>query len=244
MLLNAKNSWPNPGRLNVDGFVYEHIDSEASPNAEVQLQWLARQSADRFVSQPYEQLATVFRNMGLERDARAVLIQKNREQARHLHWRPEWLWYGFFGKVIDYGYRPWRAFYISLVVIAIGWFAFRVGYDWKLMTPTGSEPYPTEKQGKTTAEKDQQRTISPDYPKFNAFVYSVETFVPLLKLGIGERWAPNAHSGPPLNVGSLGYLGFPRTGGSLLRYYLWFHIVAGWVLTTLWIGGLTGLVKT
>jgi hypothetical protein len=30
MLLNAENSWPNPGRLNVEGFVYEQIDSEVS----------------------------------------------------------------------------------------------------------------------------------------------------------------------------------------------------------------------
>jgi hypothetical protein len=27
------------------------------------------------------------------------------------------------------------------------------------------------------------------------------------------------------------------------RMRLWFHIILGWVLTTLWAGGLTGLVK-
>jgi hypothetical protein len=67
--------------------------------------------------------------------------------------------------------------------------------------------------------------------------------VPLLKLGIGEHWVSNAHNGPILNVGFLGYLGFPRTGGRFLRYYLWFQIIAGWILTSLWVGGLTGLVK-
>jgi hypothetical protein len=59
--------------------------------------------------------------------------------------------------------------------------------------------------------------------------------------GIGERWTPNAYSGAPLNVGVIGSLGFPKTWGSLLRCYLWCHIIAGWVLTTLWVGGLTGL---
>jgi hypothetical protein len=36
----------------------------------------------------------------------------------------------------------------------------------------------------------------------------------------------------------------PLKSGSLLRCYFWFHIIAGWILTTLWVGGLTGLLKT
>jgi hypothetical protein len=101
-----------------------------------------------------------------------------------------------------------------------------------------------EKDGARRQSKNGTPRVSEDYPKFNPFVYSVETFVPLVKLGIGEKWTPNANRGAPLNVGTLGLLGFPRTWGSLLRYYLWFHIIAGWVLTTLWVGGLTGLAKT
>jgi hypothetical protein len=61
----------------------------------------------------------------------------------------------------------------------------------------------------------------------------------VLKLGISDHWVPNANSGVPVNLGIA-----VSTTGSLLRYYLWFHIIAGWVLTTLWVGGITGLVKT
>jgi hypothetical protein len=71
--------------------------------------------------------------------------------------------------------------------------------------------------------------VSSDYPKFNAFVYSLETFLALVQFGIGERWTLNANLG---------------IAGSVLRYYLRIHITAGWVLTTLWIGGLTRLLKT
>jgi len=35
-----------------------------------------------------------------------------------------------------------------------------------------------------------------------------------------------------------------RKFGGFLRLWFWFEIIAGWVLTTLFIMGLTGLVKT
>jgi hypothetical protein len=192
--------------------------------------------------------------MGLEEDARKVMIAKNEEHRRHLHapiWGPErpwdwvssvfeWCWYKGLGKIIGYGYHPWNAFVISIFVICIGWFIFEWGYQSNLIIPTGDKAYVAEKDGTRRLSKNGTPQISEDYPKFNSFVYSAETFVPLLKLGIGERWVPNANRGESLG---LGFVRFPRLG-SLLRYYLWFHIIAGWVLTTLWVGGLTGLVKT
>jgi hypothetical protein len=75
-------------------------------------------------------------------------------------------------------------------------------------------------------------------------MYSVETFVPFLKLGIGERWAPNANIGSTLFSGMPAKMGLPRNYGCLLRDYMWLHIVLGWILGTLWIGGLTKLLKT
>jgi hypothetical protein len=95
----------------------------------VQLNWLKLQPPDHFLSQPFEQLAAVFRKMGLEDDARKVMIAKNKDHAAHLNWRPAWLWYGFFGKLIGYGYRPWRAFWISLFLIGIGCWLFNAGYN-------------------------------------------------------------------------------------------------------------------
>jgi len=32
--------------------------------------------------------------------------------------------------------------------------------------------------------------------------------------------------------------------GKYLRYYLWFEVIAGWILTTLLVVSLTGLVRT
>ena len=73
---------------------------------------------------------------------------------------------------------------------------------------------------------------------------TLETFVPLLKLGMSEYWTPNAKRGAPLDLGALNKHGFRTNWGSAIRDYMWLHIILGWVLTTLWIGALAGLVKT
>jgi hypothetical protein len=267
-VFHDKKSWPNEGNLFLDGFVYYQFDDRVSQDVEVQLQWLHLQKrdtgTDTFSSQPYEQLAAVFRGRGLKEEAQQVMIEKNKEHGRYLkkhgrhlrapNWRPlTWLdwfsglwqffWYHVFGNaLVGYGYRPGRAFGWSLLVIVIGYAFFELGYDSELITPTKAEAYLLEKDG-TKRLKNGKPQISENYPKFNSFVYSLETFVPLLKLGMSEYWTPNAKRGAPLDFCALNKL-FPRTWGSAIRDYMWLHIILGWVLTTLWIGALAGLVKT
>src|SRR5271165_6001954 len=147
-LLNHKKScWPKPGKLLLNGFVYDQIDDKADANpelelADVQLLWLHQQPRKRlFSSQPYEQLAVVLRKRGLPEQARKVMIEMNKDHGTLLNWRPAWLWYGFFGKLICYGYRPFRAFWLSLVVIGIGWLVFSTSYRSHLITPTDDKAY-------------------------------------------------------------------------------------------------------
>jgi thiosulfate reductase cytochrome b subunit len=132
-----------------------------------------------------------------------------------------------------YGYLPGRAFKISLGFILFGWMLFGVGYRRRIVVPTDrSRAYP----------KDAARAhrLSEDYPEFNAFIYSLEKFVPLLSLEVGQHWLPDANRGKQFRLRNWNLL----TTGSLLRCYLWFHIISGWILTALWLGALTGLVKT
>lgn len=68
----------------------------------------------------------------------------------------------------------------------------------------------------------------PPYAPFNAFIYALEKFVPLVKLDMGDFWIPDAND----------------RFGRLLLVFLHFYIFAGWVLTTLWFAGLTGILKT
>ena len=189
--------------------------------------------------------------MGFQEDAGKVMMAKNEEagdsaitealntigkdlsKKRYLKVLPDLLaaiwdfcWYDFFGKFIGYGYTPWNAFYASLIIVVFGSFLFKAAYAAGIIIPK--------------VDGLSRRQLLETYPKFNACIYSLETFVPLVKLGVGDYWIPNAHAGAALRIGRKGLLKF----GSLLRAYFWFHIAAGWVLTTLWVGGFTGLIKS
>jgi hypothetical protein len=213
-LFNDEKSWPEKRNLLISGFVFDAFDDRVETSAEVQLGWLHRQPRDKFLSQPYEQLAAVLQRRGLEENARKVRIVKNKEHERHVRWRLRWLWYGFLGKAMGYGYCPWRALWISLCVIVFGWVVFAYAYNHDIITPSDEKAY-----------VPGTRQLTELYPRFNAFVYSLEMFVPLLKLGMSQYWAPNATRSTPLPLCNQR---LQITGGGLLRGYLWLHIIAGW----------------
>jgi hypothetical protein len=82
-----------------------------------------------------------------------------------VHAGPEWLWYGFFGKLIGYGYRPWNAFYMSLAVIAFGWLIFRLGFDWNLITPTDDKAFVISSKTALDVAKDRNLKSQRYLPK-------------------------------------------------------------------------------
>jgi hypothetical protein len=63
------------------------------------------------------------------------------------------------------------------------------------------------------------------YPFFNPLIYSLDVFLPVVDLHQKSYWMP---------VGPYSYW---------TQWYLWVHTLAGWILTTLAVGGLTGLIK-
>jgi hypothetical protein len=78
-----EGSWPQRGRLRIDGLEYEGFAGDRTPtDARRRLEWLRRQLPD-FRPQPYDQLARVFRRMGREADAVEVLIAKQEDLIRH-----------------------------------------------------------------------------------------------------------------------------------------------------------------
>ena len=163
------------------------------------------------------------------RKLRKVLIEKNRDETRRLRkYSLSWLWHQLFNWFAGYGYRPRRAFGWSFGIILLGTVFFHLGYAHGLITPTKAGAY----------EPKAGKSISVNYPVFSAAIYSVESFVPLIKLQIADSYAPNANLGKVNRISS-----FTTTDGSLLRDYLWLHVIAGWFLTTLWVGGLTGLIR-
>jgi hypothetical protein len=110
-LLNQETSWPKQGNLFLHGFIFDELDNDAGLNAQTQINWIRRQPRDHFVSQPYEQMAAVLRNMGLQEESVKVMIAKNYDHGVHPLGFKEVVWYGVVGPFIGFGYTPWNAFY-------------------------------------------------------------------------------------------------------------------------------------
>jgi hypothetical protein len=66
----------------------------------------------------------------------------------------------------------------------------------------------------------------PDDP-LSPLVYSLDTFLPIIDLHQEKNWWPDAG----------------RRWGWALRVWLWFEICAGWILSTLFLAGVTGLIR-
>lgn len=78
-LADDPDSWPEAGRLILDGFTYDRIVAAFTDSRE-RLDWLAKGTVwkGEFKPQPYTHLARVLREMGHERGARDVLEERDR----------------------------------------------------------------------------------------------------------------------------------------------------------------------
>jgi sRNA-binding regulator protein Hfq len=238
VLYDEANSWPDPNRLLLHGLVYNEIDDDAPRNAKSRIDWLRRQTG--FRSQPYEQLADVLRQSGQESEAKDILIAKNEHKAQlsQLTWW-EKIWYRRLGPMIGYGYRPQKALWRMGIIIILGWIIFGIGYRRGLITPD-SESHYVERGSGINIPWDDTRQLSKDYPRFSYFMYSIDVFVPLIDLHQAKYWLPNVNRGHELKINGYSLL----HAGSIIRLYLWFHLIMGWTLTTMLVVGLTGLIRT
>jgi hypothetical protein len=232
-LAGNKESWPKNGRLNLYRFTYECIHQLALVQINEWLDWTRLHTRLNYSPQPYEQLARVLQVSGYQEAAMEVLIGKQNDLRQYGKLNPVgWFWNWFLGHTIAHGYKPHYALYWAAGFVVVGTALFGVGYGQtpKLISPANVAPF---EAASATAPQ-----LSADYPKFNALVYSLDVFVPIVDFHQQSYWLPNANRGAeiPLVV-------FKYQAGALLRWYFWLHIVAGWVLTSLWVAGFTGLVR-
>jgi hypothetical protein len=161
-------SWPDAGKLVLDGFVYELFGPHSPQSAAQRLRWIGLQRGDHYSPHPYEQLAKVFRSTGREVEAREVLIAKQeaRRKQSGLNRRTKaWLW--FLGKSIRYGYEPWRLIGFMICMVLVGWGVFSMA---------------------------DMKSTSDFAPQFNPFIYSLEVFVPVVDLHQERYYLPSGKS--------------------------------------------------
>jgi hypothetical protein len=157
---DEKNSWPAKVRLR--GFAYESLQNDLT-SVHDRLGWLARDQ-DGYSPGIYDQLAATYRRAGLVKDARRVLIAKERRHSGSNLLVKMWEWLLYL--TVGFGYRKWLAAWwlAGLLIAGIALF---------------SHAYPGHMQ--PTAAK---------VPAFNPVVYTVDVLVPFLNLGQEQEWIP------------------------------------------------------
>ena len=221
-LWDDPNSWPKSGNLHLHGFCYDEIADDAPVDAKQRMEWLRRQPSGHFYPQPYEHLAEVLCAEGHENAAKNVQIAKNVDRrrggtmipiAKPLHW--------LLGLLTGYGYHTWRPLLVGLLLVGIGWGLFHGGARAGVIM---------------RVERDQfvpvDEAVSLVQPHFHPLLYSFDIFLPIINFGHADLWAPNEAIKGPLLI-----------SGLFLCCYKWALIVWGWVLTTLFIAGLTGIIR-
>lgn len=117
--------------------------------------------------------------------------------------------------MVGYGYSPLRAVWLALAVIFFGFIVFRTAYRRGLLVV------------KVNNAPARLKT-----PNLTLLMYSVDVFVPLVDFGVGPAYVPGKVDA-----------GMEASEVTLFRIYYWFHVAAGWLICTVAVAGLTGLVR-
>jgi hypothetical protein len=225
-LADDKRSWPGPGNLVLDGFVYARI-SDGPTDAPSRLDWLSRQP--QFASQPYRQLAKVLAEMGNEEGARKVLVELERRQRE-----AQWILSPAFRLTVGYGYAPLRTLWWLGGLSALGWLIFWRAKRLKAMAPTDGEAYKLHRKDEPLA----------NYPRFNSLLYATENLFPLIKFGQADKWQPDPESPGPWDWRRRWWRiwdwpGRPR----FLRVWVVVLVSVGWLLAAFLAAGVVGLLR-
>jgi hypothetical protein len=155
-LIDEKGSWPKHLRLN--GLTYG--DLTYMPARE-RIEWLKRSAG--YAPQPYEQLAAYYRRLGLDEQARRVLLHKQRQRRRQRPWWARW-WGWLQDALAGYGYAPGRALLLLAGAFAAGWVVFSTHHP----VPAGPGPHPA----------------------FNSALYTVDVLIPAPAIAQAGDWYP------------------------------------------------------
>ena len=188
----------------------------------------------------YRQLAKVLDGMGHEREARGIRVLAARaytgrtvqsllpdwDKGLKLYARKflRWLyrvWRLFLRKTTGHGERLEYAAYWLLGLWALGMVLF-----WQFtpdMVPARERFYLAGEAYKLYMDTG---ALPEGYPKFSPFIYSLDVMLPIVDFAQESHWRPKN-----------------TDGANWARHYNRAHLALGWLLSTIGIAGLTGLLK-
>jgi hypothetical protein len=120
-LTDDVNGWPKG--WDGDGFTFEDFGGGASVDPRQRVHWLESHGGS-FRPGPYTHLANVLRKRGDLEAARKVLIAREQQRTAALY--PWWrrALHCVWGALSAFGYRPWRAVWLLVTLIAVSGAAF------------------------------------------------------------------------------------------------------------------------
>ena len=253
-------------RFTLDGFSYERFI--VTQDASSRINWLNNRARERpFSPQPFQQAAKVLFAMGYDNDARKILLQKERwltKQGKLSNWRKIkrkiWdtatvlvregrlveqgeLWHKIGRRLWDvfagYGYLLRKTLAWSAGVIMAGWLVFFTANTLCHIVPHQPAVVALMNHPDFQAKKECEDIKRPtdavacmvqEYPRFNSFFYSLDVFIPFFALHQEQYWYPQ-----------------PKDDNYIARFLLavwyWMEIIFGWLLTSLLVLSITGLLR-
>jgi len=192
-LRDDRKSWPAPGHLNLDGLEYEELTLHEEPmqwhvdqnmhskklplKSEERIEWLMLQPEDqREEAQPWMQLRALLEKKGDRKGAKRVLFRYTclRAKKGFWGWRPLRVLYAWIEE------EPLRILWSIGFFLAMGTLTFNSASHKGAMVETAR-----------VSPSMSGKEISPLYPHFQPFIYTLENAVPVIRLGMDERWMPN-----------------------------------------------------
>lgn len=226
---------PNPPfKMHLDGFAYGRLFKPG--NVQSRLRWLANQPVgEAFSPLPYEQAANVLFAMGHDDDAREIPLRKERKQTKFASFSARKIARQLWNLFAGYGYRLRKTLLWSGGIVLVGMLVFygaeRAGHivPHQPVVLVNKEYLKCCDSGERPTEAVER--LFPDYPHFNALVFSADVFIPFFALHQESYWYPW-----PKGAVS-GFWSY-----ALLGWY-WLEIIAGWALTSLLLLSITGLLR-
>ncbi|MGW5848576.1 oxidoreductase [Streptomyces sp. NPDC055254] len=159
-LVDTSTSWPGPGRVSIEGFVYENLAPRGHFPLSRRLAWVEAATSE-YSPEPYERLAAVLRAGGEDADAREVLLAKQRRRRPTLPPAAR-AWGHLQDWTVVYGYRPGRAALWMAVLWAAGTLLF--------------------------SQHDPPPIKADESPQWSAPLYALDLLLPVIDLGQEGRW--------------------------------------------------------
>jgi len=207
-------------------------------------QFTKKEAIHRFKPQPYLQFARVLRAAGLEAEADKVIVRLESHRT----------WYGefpvlqrtgrliFFGGLLKYGFGRHRP-----LIAIVAWAMLSAGVFQAAYCNTHIHPTWHNRQDLTLAARE-----TPPLVQFNALVFAFDTLIPLIDLNQKDNWEVEPLSTPDASAANSA---IPWYRLAIYCHELWeapsraaallvmFNKVFGWLLTTLFAGGITGVLR-